>query len=335
MNIDIEALAVEMPRVGAHPNRVPFHGVLTHVDAASQRPPAGARGHRVLLTRAAAEAALPSLIGMALDYTPGLDGHDARRKVGIITAAEIIGRELRIAGYLFGRDFPELVREMKASRLGLSYELADARVEDVRAQVWRLTEVTFTGAAILRREKAAYSDTSILIGIENTGETTKMDKQKTEQLIAVSQRMAEVAEALSATVATMQAQHEELSAKIERIVAAVETEAQRSQSEAEDALRARVAELEAANSDLATANAELIAKVTAGVTGEAPSGNGKPETGNRRKTMPPIIGALLAKSGVEVADTMDAAALDASLTPLSIEQRIAVKSQLAKAGLIV
>jgi len=309
--IQIDALAVEMPAVGAHPNRVPFRGVLTQVDIASQRPPAGARGHRVVLTREAAESALPSLIGMALDYTPQMDGHDARRKVGIITAAEIVERELRIAGYLFGRDFPELLRELKspAAGLGMSYELADARVEDVRAEVWKLTEVIFTGAAILKRDKAAYSHTSIELIKEKI-----MDKQKTEQLIAVSQRMADVAEALSATVATLQGQHDELSAKIERIVAAVEKD------EEEAALRARITQLEAEN-------AGLTEKLAA-------SGNGKPETGNRRKTLPPLVGALLAKSGVEVTDAMDAAALDASLVPLSIEQRIAVKSQLAKAGLI-
>ena len=45
-----------------HPNRMPFRGVLTILDTPSDRPPAGARGHRVVLTRAAAEAALPSLI---------------------------------------------------------------------------------------------------------------------------------------------------------------------------------------------------------------------------------------------------------------------------------
>src|SRR3954462_7723957 len=73
-----------------HPNRMPFRGVLTILDAPSDRPPAGARGHRVVLTRAAAEAALPSLIGMAVDFTAGFDGHDARRKVGVITSAEIV-----------------------------------------------------------------------------------------------------------------------------------------------------------------------------------------------------------------------------------------------------
>ena len=53
-----------------------------------------------------------------------------------------------------------------------------------------------------------------------------------------------------------------------------------------------------------------------------------------RKTLPPLVSSLLAKSGVEVTDPMDASVLDAAMAPLSIEQRIAVKSQMAKAGLI-
>jgi hypothetical protein len=44
--------------------------------------------------------------------------------------------------------------------MGMSYELADAHVADMREVVWRLTRATFTGAAILLREKAAYRATS-------------------------------------------------------------------------------------------------------------------------------------------------------------------------------
>jgi hypothetical protein len=44
--------------------------------------------------------------------------------------------------------------------MGMSYELADAHVEDMRAAIWRLSKVTFTGAAILLRSKAAYAGTS-------------------------------------------------------------------------------------------------------------------------------------------------------------------------------
>lgn len=159
----MEALAVALPEVAGHPNRVPFEGVLTLVDEPSNRPPSGARGHRVILTRAAALAALPSLMGMAVDYAPGWDGHDARRKCGIITQADVEGNRLRVSGYLFGKDFPEVADRMRRSTadvMGMSYEIADAHVEDMNAEVWTLTRATFTGAAILLREKAAYRNTT-------------------------------------------------------------------------------------------------------------------------------------------------------------------------------
>ena len=195
-------MAIDLPRLaGAHPNRAPFRGVLTLVDTPSDRAPSGARGHRVVLTRAAAEQALPSLLGMGLDYAPLLDRHDTRHKVGIITEANVVPgkaghgftrmhtdkpREnpcksakirgsdfssIEIAGYLYARDFPEVMRELREQspagggratlQLGMSYEITDARIDDLRAVVWTVSECTFTGAAILRRDKAAYRDTWI------------------------------------------------------------------------------------------------------------------------------------------------------------------------------
>ena len=159
----LEALAVTLPEVVDHPNRVEFEGVLTLIDEASNRPPSGARGHRVILTRAAAMVALPSLMGMGVDYAPGWDGHDARRKCGIITQADVDGNRLQVSGYLFGKDFPEVQQQMMRSipgTMGMSYELSDAHVADMRAEIWMLTRATFTGAAILLREKAAYRNTS-------------------------------------------------------------------------------------------------------------------------------------------------------------------------------
>src|SRR6267378_1386163 len=182
MGVSLESMAIEMPVIPGHPNRVGFRGVLTVVDVASDKPPAGARGHRVMLTRRAAEAAIPSLLGMGLGYAPALDRHDVRRKVGVITRAEIVGKRIEVGGFLYARDFPEIVAEIGRLRarpnghrestvtragapaphkLGMSYEIADAQIEDIKAKVWVLNQLTFTGAAILRQEKAAYSGTSI------------------------------------------------------------------------------------------------------------------------------------------------------------------------------
>ncbi|MDP9050163.1 MAG: hypothetical protein M3O31_05470 [Acidobacteriota bacterium] len=157
----MRAMAVEFPQVHGHPNRLPFEGVLTLIDVASDKAPSGARGHRVILSRAAAEAALPSLLGMAVDYKAGWDGHDARQKCGIITSAELSGNRITVAGFVFSRDFPEIEQRLGIDgAMGMSYELAEAHVADMSAQIWTLSQATFTGAAILLREKAAYRDTS-------------------------------------------------------------------------------------------------------------------------------------------------------------------------------
>lgn len=144
-----------------HPNRLPFEGVLTFVETPSDSPVTGSQGHCVVLTRAAAEDALTSLVGMGLNINDNWDGHDARRKVGVITDADLIGDELRVMGYVFAKDFPELEATLGRStrRYGMSYELHDAHVKNMKAEVWVLTRVTFTGAALLLGEKAAYRKT--------------------------------------------------------------------------------------------------------------------------------------------------------------------------------
>lgn len=165
----LRAMGVEFPEVAGHPNRLPFEGCLTLVDVPSDKAPSGARGHRVVLTRAAAEAALPSLLGMAVDFKAGWDGHDARQKCGIITSAELSGQRLEVKGYLYARDFPEMEAKIAAGcgssacAMGMSYELADAHVADMKATVWTVTKATFTGAAVLLRDKAAYRSTSFRV----------------------------------------------------------------------------------------------------------------------------------------------------------------------------
>lgn len=182
----LESMAIEMPEIEGHPNRAPFRGVLTLVDEPSDRPPSGSRGHRVLLTGKAVEEAIPSLLGMAVDYTPSLDGHNARAKIGVVTSAELEAlaasrvlerggrtlclhgrvQQLKVGGYLYGKDFPEVVGEMRAKgkgELGMSYEIADVHVADVEAAVWAVTKFTFTGAAVLLKNKAAYQRTWVEI----------------------------------------------------------------------------------------------------------------------------------------------------------------------------
>lgn len=104
---------------------------------------------------------------MGVNYKAGLDGHDPRQKCGVIETAELVGSALYVGGYLFARDFPEVVakvRQMSTGRgaLGMSYEIANTRVADLRdeIEIWTLTRTTFTGAAILLRNRAACRRTS-------------------------------------------------------------------------------------------------------------------------------------------------------------------------------
>jgi hypothetical protein len=163
--MELEAMGLTMPEVAGHPNRRGFRGVLTMAGIPSDRPPSGARGHRVVLTKAATERAMASLLGMAVDYTPRMNGHDARRKIGVITSAELRGERVEVEGHLFEHDFPDVVGEIEAGArdLGMSYEIAQARVHETSATVWVVTEFAFTGAAVLRREKAAYGGTNFEI----------------------------------------------------------------------------------------------------------------------------------------------------------------------------
>lgn len=135
-----------------------------------------------------------------------------------------------------------------------------------------------------------------------------------QQLITTTDRLAQAAETLSATLTRLDARHDELTAKIERIIAAIETDA--GEEADRKALEARIVELERANTDL-KAQAERRASIVAA-----------------RKTLPPLVTALLAKSGVEPEEKLDPTTLDKTLASLSVEQRIAVKGQMARAGLI-
>jgi hypothetical protein len=148
-----------------HPNRLPFAGALARLGVPSEKAPNGSKSHRVLLTREAAEDAIPTLIGMAVGFHADWKGHDHRQKCGVISAAFIEGDELMVEGYIFALHFPDVARMMRNPKvtLGMSYEMCDVHVQDMRAEIYVITECTFTGAAILLQNKAAYRTSRITI----------------------------------------------------------------------------------------------------------------------------------------------------------------------------
>lgn len=136
-----------------------------------------------------------------------------------------------------------------------------------------------------------------------------MNEELTQQIIATAERLASAAEALENVPGRLDAQQQALNAQVDRIVAAVDE----NENDSRRQLGARVAELERTNADL---KAEIGRHAAA------------------RKTLPPLVTALLAKTGIESQEKIDVATLDKALALLTVDQRIAVKAQMARAGII-
>jgi hypothetical protein len=170
-----------------------------------------------------------------------------------------------------------------------------------------------------------------------------MDEQLT-QLAATAERLATAAEALERALGRLEAQHESIHSQVDRIIAAVDEATVRvaqapshpitpnngrngdpgSPVLAQPGAAAphELAQLEQRTTQLERENADL-----------------KGQAGRlARKTLPPLVSALLTKScGFNEADgaaRLDSAALDKALGSLSLEQRIAVKAEMARAGMI-
>jgi len=138
-----------------------------------------------------------------------------------------------------------------------------------------------------------------------------MEMEMKDELGLTMDRLAAAADMLEQAVErlaqTQSAFADDAAAKINRIVATVESY--------------REAELE---EKLAAAELK-IAELQARGTTDAPASG--------RKTLPTAMSNLLSKQGVTL-ESLEAGSLDAALGTLSIEQRIAVKSQLIRAGLL-
>lgn len=141
-----------------------------------------------------------------------------------------------------------------------------------------------------------------------------MNEEALQQLTATAERLATAAESLDRVLGRLDAQQQALNAKVDRIVASVDVESgdESGDQEVTRQLQQRVAELEKSNADL-KAQASRMA----------------------RRTLPPMVSTILAKSGSDGSgEKIDTGVLDKTLQSLSVEQRIAVKAELARAGMI-
>ncbi len=138
-----------------------------------------------------------------------------------------------------------------------------------------------------------------------------------ETLALMLDRLAGAASLLEQTVSRLEEQHLTMSGQVQKIVATVEQGPSMSQGAGSE----RIYELERKLHEAVMQIAELRAQSASSI----PTG---------RKTVTAATASLLAKQGISSLESIEAGSLDAALAGLSIEQRIAVKSQLLRAGVL-
>lgn len=138
-----------------------------------------------------------------------------------------------------------------------------------------------------------------------------------ETLAVTLDRLAGAAGLLEQTLSRLEEQNMAMTGQVQKIVATVEQGSGSVTAAAND----RVYELERKLREAELQISELRAQAS-------------PLTTSRRKTVTAATASLLAKQGISNLDSIEAGSLDAALNALSIEQRIAVKSQLLRAGLL-
>jgi hypothetical protein len=146
-----------------HPNLRRFSGALCTVGQPSDKAPSGARGHTIIVTREAAIKALPSLLCMGINYGSESGKHQVQHKCGIITEAKVCKNLLWVGGYIYSRDFPDLMKKLAAPDLGMSYESVNCDIQDICAKVWTVVRLIFSGAAVVPVSQAAYKSSSFTL----------------------------------------------------------------------------------------------------------------------------------------------------------------------------
>jgi hypothetical protein len=333
-SISLTAMALNIANNDDHPNKMPFSGILTRLDEPSDAAPGGSYGRKIIVTSEAAERALSSLLGMAVDFTPSFDGHDAQTKIGIITSANVVGNAIEVEGFIYAADFPEtaeLIKELK-DVLGFSFEAQRLTILDPGADMLTITDLAFTGAAILRKDKAAYTTTSLAAKADN-GDIDMTSEEMKALLDAALKPVADRISKLEAGATKVEAA---APVDVKAVVAAAlaeQAELQKLEAQrADDMKKAVEAAVEAATKPLIDklAAAETVAKDAAEkarIEAAAPP----------RKTMSPQITALLARADLSMPagdEKLNVGAVDKALkgANLSMEQRILVKNELASAG---
>jgi len=142
-----------------------------------------------------------------------------------------------------------------------------------------------------------------------------MEDQTGMNMEQMEARIEAAVASLEHAAALLEERESERSGELRKIVAAVETSREQELAK----------KLEAAEQQIAELRAQIEAQ---------PETRTEPQTRSARRTLPASTAQFLAKQGISSLESLEAGALDAALDGLSLEQRIAVKAQLLRAGVL-
>ena len=138
-------------------------------------------------------------------------------------------------------------------------------------------------------------------------------------LCASVAQLSAAAHALEATAGKLEQREAAISGDVQKITAAVDSSSESLRRELELEKKLAIAEQEIATLLAQGAAANSVSASAAGA----------------RKTLPAATVQLLAKQGIDSLEGLDTGKLDAALSGLSIEQRLAVKAQLLRSGALL
>lgn len=260
---------------------MPFTATFMVIDSPSDGVPFGA-SDQIIIDKTEAEKSVSSMDLMAVDcvwsdWFPEdcMTGHDSRNKIGLVEKAYIEGNEMKMKGFIYALDFPDIAFFIKnaTSSLGFSMECI-AGIEKQDDGYEHMTDVTFTGVAILFKNLAAFESTYIDYLAAMKKEKQELTKEEmaalqasfketieagqkalADKLTSMEERLdkleaskkEEVAKSLEEQLTELKAAKEQAEAKVKEQVEAAKQKVLEEAKAEKEKLEQRLADLEAAS----------------------------------------------------------------------------------------
>lgn len=209
-----------------HCNKLPFKGTVMKLDTPSEGSPHNTCQivKPIMLSKKEAMKSANTMSFMGIDCvwaddgedtSDDMTGHDARFKIGVISSCYVEGSELKVEGFIYASDFPDIADYIKQnkSEIGFSVEMLCIAYE--LDDYINVTDVEFTGVAMLFKDRAAYQSTYIdYIAAQRKDIKNKMDETKVKELLAEQNKV--LCEAVGKLIEPLKADVEKLKeAKVE------------------------------------------------------------------------------------------------------------------------